>query len=68
MNQWYHAANTRSRRQAWENTQGQVAMGFDLACDWLSEWREYFEPITGRSDAEPRKFRIFFDTQLKTAS
>ena len=65
--QWKLEANTRNRRKARENASYQVAIGFGFASDWLSWWREFFKPITERSKAKPKQFRITFDTQLKTA-
>ena len=46
---------THHRRQARENARDQsIAIGFGFASDWLSCWREFFKPITERSEAKPR--------------
>ena len=63
--QWEFKANTHNRRQARENACDQVVIGF--ASDWLRRWREFFKPITERSKAKPKQFRITFESQLKTA-
>ena len=68
MNQWELKVNTRDRRKARENACDQAAIGFGLVSDWLSRWHEFYKPITERSKAKPKQFRITFDTQLKTAS
>ena len=53
--------------QARENAGNQVTIGFSFASDWLREWREFFEPITERSEAKPMQSLITFDTRLKIA-
>lgn len=35
--------------------------------DWISNWHEFFKPITKYSNAKPKKMLIIFDTQEKTA-
>ena len=35
-------ANTRDRRQAWENAREKVTIGFSFTPDWLRKWREFF--------------------------
>ena len=42
-----------------------VAFGFTSG--WLRKWREFFTPITERSNAKPKQTRITFDTQVKMA-
>ena len=37
--------------KAWENANGQVAIGVSFASDWLRSWREFSGPITERSKA-----------------
>ena len=41
---------------------GAIAFGFDS--HWLNNWREFFKPITKRSN---RNHVITFDSHLKTA-
>ena len=36
----------------------QVAIGFGFTFDWLTRWREFYKPITERSKAKPKKFRM----------
>ena len=45
----------------------QVTIGFGVTSDWLRKWREFFKPITERSNAKPKQMQITFDTQVKTA-
>ena len=59
--------NTCNRPEARENTSDQVAIGFSFACDWLRGWREFYRPITERSEAKPMQSQITFDTRLKIA-
>ena len=40
-------------------------IGFSFAAYWLREWREFFKPITERSEAKPMQSRITFHTQLQ---
>ena len=35
--------------------------------DWSRKWREFFKPITKRSNAKPKYMQITFVTQMKTA-
>jgi len=44
-----------------------ITIGFGLASDWTTKWREFFEPIAQRDNAKPKQIRITFDTQVKTA-
>ena len=44
-----------------------VTIGFGFTSGWLRKWREFFQPITERSNAKPKQMRITFDTQVKTA-
>ena len=57
MSQWELEENTRNLCQARENACDQVAIGFGFASDWLSKWREFYQPITERSKAKPNYFR-----------
>ena len=52
------AWNMYSRHEARENT---VASGFGFTSDWLRKWREFFKPITKRSNAKPKKTWITFE-------
>ena len=36
------------------------------ASDWLSRWRESFKPITDRSEAERKQYKITFENEMKT--
>ena len=40
-------------------------IGFGLASDWLSRWREFLNQ--SQNVVKQNQFRITFDTQLKTA-
>ena len=56
-----------SRRQARENTLAHVVIGLGFACHWLRNWREFFWPITQRSNAKPKKkTQLAIDAQMKT--
>ena len=37
---------TRSQHKAQENVHAQATIGFGFTSDWLTKWRENFEPIT----------------------
>ena len=52
--------------KARENVPEQVAIGFGFTSDWSRKWREFFKPITERSNAKPKRTRITFYTQVKT--
>ena len=67
MNQSKLEANTCSRHKARENVREEVAIGFGFTSDWLRKWREFFKPITERSNAKPKQMRITFDSRVKTA-
>ena len=45
----------------------QLVIGFGFISELLTKWREFFKPITERSNAEPRQTRITFYNQVKTA-
>ena len=68
MNQWKLEADTRHWCQARENARDYVAVGFGFASDWLRRWREIFKPITERSKAKPKRFRITFETKMENRS
>ena len=67
MNQSEFEANTCNRRQVRENACEQGTIGFGFTSYWLRKWREFYQPITERSNAKPKQKHITFDTQLKTA-
>ena len=50
--------------EAREKSRVQGAIGFGFASHWLKNWREYFKPITKRSN---RNLVVTFDSHLKTA-
>ena len=43
---------------------GAIGFGFGFDSHWLKNWREYFKPISKRSN---RNHVITFDSHLKTA-
>ena len=55
MNQSEFKANTCNRHQARENACERDAIGFNS--HWLREWREFYQPITARSNAKPKQKR-----------
>ena len=59
--------NTCNRHQARENACERDTIGFGFNSHWLRKWREFYQPITARSNARPKQNAITFDTQLKTA-
>ena len=67
VNQSKLEANTCSRQIARENECARVTIGFGFTSDWLRKWREFFKPITERSNAKPKQTRITFNTQVKIA-
>ena len=46
--------------KARENAGDQVVIALSFASDWLREWYEFSEPITGRSKAKSMKSRMTF--------
>ena len=38
-------AKTRKQPKTRENACNQVVIGLSIESDWLSKWREFFEPI-----------------------
>ena len=58
--------HTCHRRKARENVREEVVICFGFTSDWLRKWREFFKPITERSNAKAKQPRITFDTQVKT--
>ena len=67
MNQSKLEAITCRRRKARENVREEVAIGFGFTSDWLRKWREYFKPITKRSNTKPKQTQIIFDSHVKIA-
>ena len=43
----------------------QVAIGFSFTSYWLRKWREFFKPITERSNAKAKQTLITLDSQEK---
>ena len=64
MNQSQFLAITYNLLKAREKSRVHGAIGFGFASHWLKNWREFFEPITKRSN---RNHVIAFDSHLKTA-
>ena len=46
--------NLKQLHETQENMREQVTIGFGFTCDWLRKWREFFKPITKRSNAKPK--------------
>ena len=46
------------------NVGDQVAIGFSFESDWLRGWREFQDPITWRSEAEPKQSESKLETIL----
>ncbi len=65
VNQSKLEANACSRHEARENVREQVTVGFGFTSDWLRKWREFFKPITVRSNANLKQMWITLDTQVK---
>ena len=64
MNQSPFLAITCNSLEARERSRVHGAIGFGFASHWLKKWREFFKPITKRSNC---KHGITFDSHLKTA-
>ena len=64
MNQSQFLAIICNSLKAREESRVHGAIGFGLACHWLTNWRESFKPITERSN---RNHVITFDSHLKIA-
>ena len=58
MNQSEIEVITCNRRQARENARVQLAISFGFGSHWLRKWREFCQPITGRSKAKPKQTQI----------
>ena len=64
MNQSQFLAITCNSREGREKPRVHGAIGFGFASHWLKNWRDYFKPITKRSN---RNHVITCDSHLKTA-
>ena len=64
MNQSKFLAITCNSLKPQEKSRVHSAIGFGFASHWLKNWREFFKPITKRSN---RNHVITFDGHLKTA-
>ena len=45
-----------------------VTIGFSFESDWLRKWREYFGPVTERSEAKPKQSQIYLRHWIKNCS
>ena len=64
MNQSQFQAITCNSLEAREKSRVHGAIGFGFASHWLKNWREFFKPITKRSNCN---HVIIFYSHLKTA-
>ena len=64
MNQSQFLAITCNSLDAREKSRVQGAIGFGFASHWLKNWRDFFKPMTKRTN---RNHVITFDSHLKTA-
>ena len=46
----------------------QVMIGFCFNSNWLSKWREIFEPITNHNDAKPKQLCNYFRHSIENHS
>ena len=60
MNQSEFEANTRNRRQARENACERGTVGFGSASHWLRKWREFWQPIIERREANEKANANYF--------
>ena len=68
MNQSEFKVSTCNRRQARENTCEQGTIGFGYTSYWLKKWREFYQPITECSNAEPKQKRNNFRHSIENRS
>ena len=68
MNQSEIRENACNRRQARENACDQVTIGFSFASDWLKKWREFCQPITEPSNANPKQTPNYFRHSIENCS
>ena len=59
---------TRSRHKARENVHTRATIGFGFTSDWLTKWRENFEPITEQSNEKPMQFANYFRHSIENRS
>ena len=63
--------NSSQLHEAQENLRKQVTIGFTWdwfwSSDWLRKWREFFKPMTERTNAKLKQTQITFDAQVKIA-
>ena len=45
-----------------------VTIGFSFESDWLRKWREYFGPVTERSEAKPKQSQIYLRHWIENCS
>ena len=60
MNQSDFLASTCNRRQARENTCGQVMIGFGLISHWLKKWREFVNQSQSTVKQNQSNYQITF--------
>ena len=63
MNQSEFKAHTCNRRQARENACERGTIGFGFTSYWLGKWREFYQPITERSNVKRSYFRPSFENR-----
>ena len=61
-------ADTCNWRQAREKTCDRGTIGFGLTSYWLRKWREFYQPITARSNAKPKQKRNYFRHSIENRS
>ena len=45
-----------------------MTIGFSFESDWLRKWREYFGPVTERSEAKPKQSQIYLRHWIENCS
>ena len=68
MNQSEFKANTCNWRQAREETCERGTIGFGFTSYWLKKWREFYQPITARSNAKPKQKCNYFRHSIENRS
>ena len=68
MNQSEFKANSCNRRQAQENACERGTIGFGFTSHWFRKWREFYQPITERSNAKPKEKRNYFRHSIENRS
>ena len=56
------------QREARESTRKWARIGFGFIVDWIKNWREFFEPITKRSNSKPMQTRNYFQHSIENGS